>query len=138
VASSVAALGLVAAPAFARGVRILSTGVGIESRIPHRDFPLLVVFAESNGPLLADVKVDVKDQAGATVVKTVSNGPWLYLGLPSGTYNVIATPHNGRTETDSVNIPAAVKGSSTVQKVLRMTWPGSGRVTAAGHDMGSP
>jgi len=134
-AAGVAALALMAAPAFAAGVRMLSTGIGIESRVPHKDFPLLVVFAQSNGDLLANMKVDVKNQAGKTVVNTVSNGPWLYLGLHPGTYQVIATRDNGRKEVDRVTLPAAMKGSPAAQEVLYMTWPG-GKKPALNATMG--
>jgi hypothetical protein len=121
-ASSAALLVFTGAPLFAKSIPMLSTGVGIETRVPHKDFPLLVVFSTAKGSLLADVKVDVKNHANKIVVDTVSNGPWLYLGLKPGTYEVTATRRNGRTETVNVDIPAATQGSSNGQKVLHMTW----------------
>ena len=109
-------VGLSATPAKAATVRMLSTGVGIEERVPHKDYPLLVEFARARGALLADVKVTVTDGAGKPVLTTVSSGPWLYLGLPAGDYKVIATPEHRRPETASMNVPASG------QKVVRMTW----------------
>jgi hypothetical protein len=112
----VALLGATSSVTFAQGVPTLSTGVGKVERIPNPKFSVLIVFAEKKGPLLADIRVTVKDSAGKVVVETTSEGPWLFLGLPAGTYKVEATRRSGEVKTGTVTAPASG------QARLAMTW----------------
>lgn len=103
----VALLGATAGAVYGQGVEMLSTGVGKDERVPHADYSVLIVFAEKTGPLLADLKVTVKDETGKAVVETVSEGPWLFLKLPAGTYKVQATRTNGQLRSGTVAAPAS-------------------------------
>ena len=47
------------------------------------------------GNYLSNVTVVVRNQAGEELVNTVTDGPWLILDLPNGSYQVIATLSNG-------------------------------------------
>ena len=89
--TGLALLGMVPAALYAADVRTLSTGVGSEDRVAQPDYSLLLIFANAKGQLVANVTVEVTDSAGAMVVKTVSGGPWLFVGLKPGEYRVIAT-----------------------------------------------
>jgi hypothetical protein len=75
-------------------VTYLSGGVTIEERKVMRpmarDYNLKLEFANGKGQYLADVKVAVKDAKGNVVFAGVSSGPWLYMAVPAGTYEVSA------------------------------------------------
>lgn len=107
---------LCAATTFGAEVRMLSTGVGVDSRVRRPDYSLLIIFAEANGALLANLKVEIKDQSGKPVATTVSAGPWLFVGLPEGNYSVTAGSDSRPTQ----SLAVAVNG--TRQRVLYVTW----------------
>jgi len=98
-------------------VRYYSAGVGIEERrqLPQL-FPLKVVFATDKGHLLCDA--DVTINAGATTVfrGRASNGPWLVVDLPPGSYDVTAV-QDGKSRTAK-----AVKLAAGRQKTLVLKW----------------
>ena len=105
---SLALLAAAAGALYAQEVAMLSTGVGKEERVPHAGYSVLLVFSEKSGPLLADIKVTVKNKAGKAVVETTSEGPWLFLKLPAGTYKVEATrTSSGKAVTGTVTAPAS-------------------------------
>lgn len=97
-------------------IRTLSTGVGKEERVAHEGYTLLIVFAESKGPLIAAVGLKITGQDGTMVLDTVSEGPWFYADLPAGTYKVQATRKDGTQRNATVTVAAKA------QKILRMTW----------------
>lgn len=51
-------------------------------------YPVLLVFAMSDGDYLSDVGVDVVDGRGASVFKLSDSGPMLLIDLPRGDYTV--------------------------------------------------
>jgi hypothetical protein len=51
---------------------------------------LLLGFVDSSGSYLANVRVHIADQNGATVASIVTDGPWLDLAVSPGTYDVHA------------------------------------------------
>ena len=51
---------------------------------------------------VADVKIDVRDQRGATVLSTTSDGPILLANLPPGRYTVSATKDGASQRRDIV------------------------------------
>lgn len=77
------------------GVSYMSGGVGEDERAAMRavasDYNVALVFADTaSGAYLADVAVDIRNASGATMLKAVSEGPWLYARLPVGRYKVSA------------------------------------------------
>jgi hypothetical protein len=78
----------------ANGVRYFSTGVGIEERTAeYPPFPLKLVFTAGGKPFLAGVSVTIQSAKGGpsiNIPREHVNGPWLYVELPSGTYDLTA------------------------------------------------
>lgn len=101
--------------------KVISGGVGMAARdhMSQRaeDYELKLVFAATpSGDYLAEIPVTIKDRSGNTVVNTVSNGPWMFVDLPTGTYSVQAR-YDGRTETRQV---AVTSGS---QRIVYVRFP---------------
>jgi hypothetical protein len=116
-----AAAAIVAAPilagiAAARSVETLSTGVGVEERVPRKEYSLLLTFAEAQGPYLANIAVEIKDAEGKVVLSTTSPGPWLFAKLAPGEYKVMATRASGEKTGATFTIGQAG------QQVVRLTW----------------
>jgi len=84
-----------------QGYGYLSGGVGVEERHLMRQqahlYDLELSFADRSGNYLSDVKVVIDDEHGKQIIDTVTNGPWLYVDLPTGKYNIEAT-FDGQTE----------------------------------------
>jgi hypothetical protein len=57
---------------------------------PAREHGLNLGFAEVSGAFLSDVQVLIEDRSGKELVNTVVDGPWIFVPLPAGTYNVKA------------------------------------------------
>lgn len=88
--------------------KAVSGGVGVGARdtLDQRaeKYGLKLVFAQSpSGDYLAEVPVTITDRHGNTVIDAVSEGPWMYVDLPTGNYSVKAQ-FNGRTETRQVSV----------------------------------
>lgn len=94
----------------------LSAGVGEDGRTPHPEYSVKLVFAELKGPYMAQVRVQVTDAQGGTVVDMVSEGPWLFLDLAPGDYRVKATSRAG------VARSAAFTVSGAGQQTVYVTW----------------
>ena len=63
-------------------------------------YSLAIEMASPAGPraeYVADVKIDIRDQRGATVLSTISDGPILLANLPPGRYTVNAA-RNGASQ----------------------------------------
>jgi hypothetical protein len=92
-----------------RGVPYLSGGIGLDERDALRatakDYNLMLNFAAKEGNYLSDVEVVITDTTGNTVLETVSEGPWLFVRLPTGRYTVRATTI-GKTSEQGANIRA--------------------------------
>jgi len=58
----------------------------------------------------------VLDQNDKTILTTVSNGPWLFVNLPSGTYDLETGLKGNEKKISRVNIE---KGT---QKVISIQW----------------
>jgi hypothetical protein len=77
-------------------VSYLSGGVGVEEaevmRTAAADYPLtLELAAAADGPrdeYISDAKVEIRDSQGSQVLDTRTDGPFLLVRLPSGTYTV--------------------------------------------------
>jgi hypothetical protein len=113
IAPSIAADTLAAMEARQYGpVSFISGGVGdderqqIEKLFP--DYPLQLLFASKGTPneYLADVKVQIKDQAGKPVLDAVSQGPFFLLKMPAGRYAISAS-YEGVVKQQSVQVTGA-------------------------------
>jgi hypothetical protein len=104
----------------ASGVSYVSGGIGTESvdrlRSMERDFSVKVLCALDTGEYVADVKVTIVDASNRVVLDTVSEGPWLLVRLPPGTYQVGASL-GGRAESRRVTV-----GPGTLRTV-DFRWP---------------
>lgn len=98
----------------AAGIGILSGGVGQDSqeemRHSARSYNVHVLFATQQGAYLADIPFTVTDHSGKQVAAAVSDGPWLYLKLPPGTYQINAK-HHGASQSRQVKV---VSGAAPV------------------------
>ena len=75
-----------------RDITLLSGGVGeaereILSEI-GKDYALKLIFSNEKGEYLSDVKVKMYDEKGKPILETVSDGPWVFVDLPSGSYRL--------------------------------------------------
>lgn len=79
----------------AQGFVYLSGGVGADERLALEErakgFNVKLVFADADGSYLANVKLEIADAKGEAIVSTTTTGPWFYIQLPPGIYNVKAT-----------------------------------------------
>jgi hypothetical protein len=73
------------------GIGYYSGGVGIEERatLPQR-FPLKIVLATDKGNLLCYTDVTVSRKGKPVFRGRADNGPWLFVDLPPGTYEIQA------------------------------------------------
>lgn len=90
------------------GTRFVSGGVGIDERAAlerqARKFNLKMTFAAAqSGKYIADVAVVVRDTGNREILKTDTDGPWLFANLRPGTYTVSAT-FDGKTQVRRVSI----------------------------------
>jgi hypothetical protein len=68
-------------------------------------YSLAIEMSSPAGPraeYVADVKIDIRDQRGATVLNTISDGPLLLANLPPGRYTVNATKNGASQRRDIV------------------------------------
>lgn len=105
------------------GVAYLSGGIGEDEAkaIQHATgYNLHMTFSIGpEGKYVPDVDVVVQKAQGPTVLTLSQAGPLVYVQLPPGKYNVVAT-RNGETRRDT----ADVAGGSPKQLVF--TWRGEG------------
>jgi hypothetical protein len=102
------------------GVTYVTGGVGSEAvdllKSMEKDFNLKLVFANTSGAYLSDVKVAIVDASGHVVLDTTSEGPLLMAKLPAGAYRVDAT-FSGHPESRKI----IVAGNKLVTVDFR--WP---------------
>ncbi len=89
------------------GIEYVTGGAGTEAvdrlKSMERDFTLKLVFANTTGEYLSDVRVTIADASGNVMVATTSQGPLLMAKLAPGSYRVDAT-FNGRPESRNVTV----------------------------------
>lgn len=86
----------------------ISGGIGLEERAAMaqgRDkFNLQLVFAHrASGAYLAQVDVLIGDEKGAVLLRTRTEGPFLYAQIRPGSYSIAAT-FRGKTQTRRVQV----------------------------------
>jgi hypothetical protein len=103
------------------GVKYLTGGVGMDERsamqkMAKGNYNLQFVFAETSGPYLANIKVDIQGKDGKKLVDTATAGPWFFTRLPDGQYKITVT-HDGKTEVRHLDV------GKNFQKVV-FNWKG--------------
>jgi len=91
-------------------VPYMSGGVGKGERAElsrsSEDYNLKLVFhTREHGAFLAKVNVSIRDPSGKLMIKAASDGPWFYVHLPPGEYNVSGEVR-GITVGRMVTVPA--------------------------------
>lgn len=106
-----------------QGVPYMMGGVGIGERElmegRAEDYNLKLSFAEKVGVYLADVDVMVEDRNGNKIISRKTNGPWLYLQLPPGTYDVKATFEGETKQIENLRLTSGDR----VTRVMRWDLP---------------
>ena len=91
-----------------QGYAFMSGGVGIDERNQMMKqahlYDLELSFADRSGKYLSDVQVVINDERGDEIVNTTTNGPWFYINLPTGKYDVKATVDNQTMEINGLKI----------------------------------
>ncbi|MFB1490380.1 MULTISPECIES: carboxypeptidase-like regulatory domain-containing protein [unclassified Thiocapsa] len=92
------------------GVPHISGGIGASEREAMEQvksqYNLRLLFAVAgSGAYLSNIRVQIQDAAGPTLLTTVTVGPWLYANLAPGDY-VLTVEHAGQAQTRNVTLPA--------------------------------
>jgi hypothetical protein len=98
----------------------LSAGVGEEDRAPRPEYSTKLVFFVASGAYLADVSVVISRKTDNFVLKTKAEGPWLFVNLPAGHYDVQATRSTGA----KVGVAFDVQ-TGAAQKQVSLQFPGN-------------
>ena len=97
-------------------IRYFSAGVGLEERsVRYPPFSLKVIFVAGRKSYLSQVSVKITDAGGKVLVEVPREqvtGPWLFVDLPSGTYNVSASGE-GRPDV-AIRVAIETKHTKTV------------------------
>lgn len=76
------------------GIQYLSGGIGADEQMmlqqAEAQYPVKIVFANSNGAYMSDVDVTVKNTSGETVLGLTTDGPVLLMDLEPGNYTLSA------------------------------------------------
>jgi len=101
-------------------VRYFSAGIGLEERsAEYPAFPLKIVMTAGGKPFLAGVAVTihpVKGGAAITIPSEQVEGPWLFVDLAPGVYDVTATYG------DHVQRLNGIKVEARKQRVVYLRW----------------
>jgi hypothetical protein len=91
-------------------IRYYSAGVSTDERRQLAQlFPLKLVFSTDQGHMLSDTEVRIT-QSGRTVFQGIaSNGPWLIIDLPPGSYDIVAVQDGKLKALRGVEIAAGKK-----------------------------
>jgi hypothetical protein len=102
------------------GLRYFSAGVGVEERMAeYPPFSLKLVFTAGGKPYLAGVSVTIQPASGGTALTIPPEqveGPWLFVDLPSGIYDVTATHGDRRQSLTRIQVDAGQ------QRTIHLRW----------------
>lgn len=102
-------------------VRYFSAGVGLDERsAKYPPFSLKLVFTAGGKPFLAGVSVTIKPAKGGaamTVPADQVDGPWLFVDLPPGVYDLTAVHRDREQGVKGIKVEAGK------QKELQVRWP---------------
>jgi hypothetical protein len=91
-----------------QGYPYMSGGVGVGERnqmnTGAQGYDLKLAFSDRSGKYLSDVKVTIADPRGDQIVDTSTAGPWFYINLPSGKYDVKASYDNRVEEIKNIDV----------------------------------
>jgi hypothetical protein len=94
--------------------------VGLEERAAeYPPFPLKVVFTAGGKPYLSGVSVTIQSAKGGTVLTVPPDqveGPWLFVDLPAGDYDVMAAHRDNKQGLKGVKVEAGK------QKIIHLRW----------------
>jgi len=97
-------------------VRYFSAGTGVEERsAQYPPFPLKLIFLAGPRAYLTQVAVTIKDMKGTMSLLVPGEqvtGPWLFVDLPAGTYEITAIRRDRSEVKQKVEVGAG--GSRTV------------------------
>jgi hypothetical protein len=103
----------------ANGITYLTGGVTLDERQEMADqrknFSLLLKFAAKSGRYLGDVAVNITNGKGAAVFESTTDGPWLLVNLPAGSYTLKATS-GGVSQSQKISI------GENARRELTMYW----------------
>ena len=92
----------------ANNVEYMSGGVGIDERqqmqMKAKDYDLKLSFADRRGEFISDVKVIIADRHGKELVNLTTAGPWLFVELPTGNYELKATFAHHTEEIKNIHV----------------------------------
>jgi hypothetical protein len=101
-------------------VRYFSAGVGIEERsVEYPPFPLKLIFTAGGKPYVAGVSVKVRRDDGPALLTIPSeqiSGPWLFLDMPDGSYDIEATMEGQTERLENIKVERGM------QKTLYLRW----------------
>lgn len=84
-----------------------SAGVGEEDRQERSEYSLKIITFVHGGSYLANVRIHIKDiDTDIVLFADSSEGPWLFVDLPVGSYSIIAERANGDRQGTRVQILA--------------------------------
>ena len=78
-----------------------------------------LVFFVSTGSFLSQVGLTISNSGGNEVVNITTEGPWVYINLPDGIYDVRATRRNGDMQSLKIEI------DSSLEQEFGFMFPGS-------------
>lgn len=103
-----------------RGIAFLSGGIGQHEREILKEtgkgYSLKLIFSNRKGEYLSNVMVTVFDHKDEKILFTVSFGPWLFIDLPSGVFNLEASFQGDRKKVPQIRIERGT------QKVHAIQW----------------
>ncbi|MDR3099999.1 MAG: carboxypeptidase-like regulatory domain-containing protein [Paraburkholderia sp.] len=89
------------------GVEFVSGGVGLDEskalQAARSQWPLSLRFTGRNAEFLADVRVQIVDAHGASVLDATSRGPYMLVRVRPGRYTVRVS-HDGINKTSAVTV----------------------------------
>jgi hypothetical protein len=127
-------------PALQNGISYITGGVGEDEvqafRAAAANYNLRMTFASKTGSYLSDIDVTITSGAGRSVLTFRTEGPFLFVRLPAGRYQIRAQTRH-ITETRKIQVPA--RGGAE----LRFYWEDPDRrgvvhICKSCPDMGRP
>lgn len=108
-------------------VRFVTGGIGVDEaramREARADYPLALTFVQRYGDkdqFLSHILVEIRRGDGTPVLCATSNGPYMYVDLEPGQYQVSATSDGGRQIDREATIAAGD------HRDITFVWPASG------------
>ncbi|AJZ56599.1 hypothetical protein OI25_7129 [Paraburkholderia fungorum] len=96
-------------PASQNGISYITGGVGEDEvqafRAAAPGYNLRMTFASKTGSYLSDIDVTITSGAGRSVLSVRTEGPFLFVRLPAGRYQIGAQTRH-ITETRKIQVPA--------------------------------